>query len=445
MNIVICGAGEVGRHAAEVLGADGSNITIIDLNASRLEDVENVMDVRTLLGNGAHADVLTEAGCDEADLVIAATEQDEMNMLCASLAAGLGAQRTIARVHHGTYYEGRGIDYAHHFGIDHMVCPDQATAEAIAHALRNPGALAVELFARGKIEMQQLTVSPDAHAVGTPLIALQLPASVRLAAIERGETAFIPDAQTTIQANDVVTLVGESEVFDKARKLFHTDALRRRRVMVMGGTPLGVWLCRSLRSPNFAVRLYEPDRQRAEQLADKLDWVTVVREDVMEGHELAEEQVGQVSAFVALTDDDESNILCAARAKSMGAHSAIAVLQRPTYLHLLKHVGIDQAFSPRVTAVTQIQSLIWQGPIRRLGAVASGFADLYEITADKDAQVVNRPLKGIQFPMRTLIVAIQRGDDVRVPGADDVIQPDDTVVVIAPPDAAKPLGKLFGL
>ena len=233
MNIVISGAGEVGRHAAEILGAEGHNITIIDPAAGKLYALEDVMDVRTLTGDGTHATTLIEAGCESADVFIAATQHDGTNLLSASVASSLGAGRTIARVHHSAFFVGRDFDYKHHLGIDHLVCPEYSTALAIARTLRNPGALAVERFARGKIEMQQLPVGPDAAVIGKPLIELKLPESLRIAAIERNGATFIPDASAAIEVDDVVTLVGQPEAFDKARKLFSVDADRHKRVMII--------------------------------------------------------------------------------------------------------------------------------------------------------------------------------------------------------------------
>jgi trk/ktr system potassium uptake protein len=446
MNIVICGAGEVGRHAAEVLSADGNSITIIDLDPSKLAMLDESMDVRLLEGNGAHAEVLLEAGCADADLTIAATNKDEINLLAASIAAGVGTHRTIARVHHSAYLEKRGLDYQTHLGIDHLVCPEQTTGVAIAQALRSPGALAVERFARGRIEIQQLPVTDDASAIGVPLASVPLPSSSRLAAIERNGAAFIPEGTTAVQKGDIVTLIGEVDQFESARKLFHTSATRRKRVVMMGGTPMGVWACRALESRDFSVRLVEKDRARAEELAAKLEWVTVLCEDPDSPELFEQERINQADAFVALTDDDEHNILLAARAKSVGTRNTIAVLQRPTYLHLVEHVGIDRAFSPRVTAVTQIQHLIEDSSIRHLASLAVGIADVYEIRVPRQANgVVGKPLKDIRFPARAIIAAIQRGDDVHLPGRDDVIQPGDAVVVIGPTGFDRPLKKTFGI
>ncbi len=447
MNIIICGAGEVGRHAAEVLGARGeNNITIIDHDREKLDALEEAMDVQVLHGNGTQGEVLIEAGCDDADLFIAATNNDEVNLLAASIAKGVGAHQCIARVHHSAYFERRGLDYGKYLGIDHLVCPEYTTALAIAQTLRSPGALAVERFARGRIEMQALPVDAKAAAVGKALAELALPRSTRVAAIERNGEAFIPDRQSVIQVGDVVTLVGEVDTFEKSRRLFHSEPFGRRRIMIMGGTSLAVWLSRALRTENFSIRIFENDPVRAEELANKLDWVTVLKDDPAEADTLQEERVEQVDAFVAVTPDDEHNILAAARAKSMGAKFAVAVLQRSTYLHLLEHVGIDKAFSPRVTAVAEIQHVVDESPVKLLASLAEDIADVYELRVPAAArQVIGRPLHELKLPERTLVAAIQHGDEVRIPGAADTLAIGDTLVIIAPAGSKRQLMTMFGI
>ena len=445
MNIVICGAGEVGRHAATVLGEDGHDITIIDKTAETLAAVEDVMDIRTLRGNGAQADVLREATVDQADLFIAATNIDEINLLCASVAKAVGARRCVARVHHSAYFDQRGLPYGRHLGIDHLVCPEHATAEAIAQTLRNPGAMAVERFARGLVEMQQFQVSSDAKALGKSLAKIQLPGTARLAAIERSGGAFIPTGDSVVEGGDIVTLVGDAESFERAQKLFLTGTARRRDVTIMGETSMAVWLCRALNSRHFAVKLFVAQRERAEELAEKLEWVTVLCADLNDTSVIDQEHVHHTDAFVAVTDDDEHNILWAARAKSMGARSVVAVLQRQTYLHLLEHIGIDLAFSPRVTAVTQMRHWIDEAPVRHLASLAVGVADVYEVKVAGASTIVGVPLRDVVFPESIIIAAIQRGDDVFVPGADDSINSGDRVVIAGPSGIAPLLKKVFGI
>ncbi|MAE67780.1 MAG: Trk system potassium transporter TrkA [Phycisphaeraceae bacterium] len=444
MNVVICGAGEVGRYAAEVLGAAGNNITIFDRQARRLRAIEETLDVRSLVGNGAHAQVLMDAGCAEADVYLAATNSDEINLLSASIAAGIGAGRVIARVNHSAYAESRGLNYAQHLGIDHLVCPVYTTAVAIAQTLRNPGAMAVERFANGRIEMQQLAVAENAKGIGKPLASVGLPDAVRVATIERDGRASIPDGTAHVESGDIITMVGDVKSFEQALSLFHTEQARRKRVMIMGGTAMGVWLCRQMRGRSFSVRLFEPDPERSVELSEKLPWVTVIRASATDSGQLEEEHIEQASAFVALTDDDEHNILASARAKSLGAKRAIAVLQRQTYLHLLEHVGIDRAFSPRQTAVSEIAYLLRREPVRHLATLAEGVADVYEVQVTRNAKkVVGIPLRDVRLSDRIIIAAIQRGDDVFVPGGDDAIAAGDTVVMIGAARLEPRLKKTF--
>lgn len=446
MNIIICGAGEVGRHAAEVLGKAGHDVTIVDQSPAKLAALEEVMDVRNLLGNVTHVQTLLEAGCDRAELVIAATNVDEVNLLSASIASGLGAERTIARVHHGAYLEDRGLNYGAHLGIDHLVCPEQTTAAAIAQSLRSPGSLAVESFARGRIELQQIVVTSDSATVGKQLMQLKMPASTRLAMIERDSEAVVPDGQSIVHSGDIVTLIGDVAGIEKARQLFHTTSDKRKRIIIVGGTSMGVWLCRALRGKDFAIRLIEPDLRRAEELAGKLDWVTVLRGDPTELEVYDDERLDQCDAFVTLTSDDENNILIAARAKAEGVKMVIAVQQRSTYLHLLSHVGVDRAFSPRATAVTQILSLLERGPFRKLTTLAKGVAEVFEVRVPAQANgVTGKPLKDVKFPIGGMVAAIMRGSDVFVPGGLDAINPGDAVIVIAPDGAERELRKAFGV
>ncbi len=442
MNIIICGAGDVGRHSAEVLAPAGHNITVIDLDAAKLAILDETVDVRTLIGDATRADVLQEAGVDGADLLIAATNIDQINLLTCAVATALGVELCIARVHHSSFFEGVGLDYGKALGIDHLICPEATTAQAIASTLRSPGSLAIESFARGKVEMQSLPVSEDAKAVGKQLKELKLPGA-RVAAVNQKGQPILPEATTEIHAGDVVTLIGDAAAFDKTRKLFDTKAGRRLSIMIMGGSALAVWLCRALRTRNVSIRLFEPDRERAEELAEKLDWITVLHADAIHTDAMADERVDLADAFVAVTDDDETNILAAARAKSMGGKSAIAVLQRGTYLHLLEHVGIDKAFSPRETAVVEMLRRLETGPMRHLGSLEAGIAEVYEMRVTENSPITGNPLREVKFPEHASIAVLNRGDDVFVPGADDTLHPRDTVVVIAPGTARKALRKLF--
>lgn len=446
MNILICGAGEVGRHSAEVLAASGHSITMIDQSPPRLAEIDEAMDVRSMVGDCAQAEVLLQAGVDKADLLIAATNNDEVNLLAASVAKGVGCGTTIARVHRSGFYVDRGLNYAEHLGIDHLVCPEYATSRAIAAALRSPGALAVENFAQGLIEMQQIQVSESSKAVGVVLRELKAPGTSLIACIERPDRSFVPKADTVIKAGDRLTLIGEAKGIDQTSKFYNPEHSGRRRIMVMGGSTQAVWLVRELKRVGASVRQFIADEERAIELAEKLDGVTVINADVINSDVLQEERVDQADAFVAATDDEETNILGAALAKTRGAKMAVAVMQRPTYLHLIEHIGIDKAFSPRATAVNEIIRLLDTRDLRHLASLSRGVAELYELhLKDELAKgIADKPLTEIQFPPHCLVAAISRGERVYIPGAQDKFEPGDVVVILAPDEAAKPLNRLFG-
>jgi trk/ktr system potassium uptake protein len=444
MNIIIAGAGTVGTHAAEVLAAAGHNVTVIDAETNRLAEIEDTLDVRTLEGDCTYAEVLRRAGADRTDMFIAATQSDQINLLSAAVAKGLGARKTVARVRHSAYFEERGIDYGDVLGIDQFICPEYSTALEIASSLRNPGALAIENFAQGAIEMQEIAVGDDAAAIGQSLTDLHMPTGTRLAVITRNGSAIIPEARTVIQAADKVILAGNRAAFPKARALFTHADTKRRSVVIMGGSPMAVWLCRALKSRNFAIRLFEIDRDRAEELAEKLDWVTVVNADPTEPAVFDEEHLSEADAFVSLrTNDDEHNILAGAWAKSMGVKIAIAAVQRTNYLHLMKRVGIDRPFSPRQVAIREIENLLADRRLHRLASLAEGGVEVYQVTVGRKAPVAGKMLREVKLAPDWVIAAIQHADadanrkaprsetpDVHVPGADDVIIAGDTVLVI---------------
>lgn len=444
MDIVVCGCGEVGGHAAEVLAQAGHNITVIDQKALRLRKVEDTMDVRTLAGNCADASVLIEAGAPTADLLLAATSSDEVNLLSASIAKGVGVEKSIARVHHRAYFDQRGLDYTRHFGIDQVICPEYSTALEIARALRNPGALAIENFAQGRIEMQEFPVDPNSQAVGMSLIDLPLPTGSRLAAITRQGQAFIPQGTTIIEPDDTVILVGNSQVFQESRKVFQSRKIQtRKKVVIMGGASMAVWLCRNLLERNFSIRLFETNRQRAEELAQKLDWVTVIQSDPTEIPVFEEERLADADFFVSMVDDDEHNILGCALAKSRGVEKVMAVVQRSNYIHLFSHVGIDRAYSPRQVAVEEILNLIDVNPLKWMASLAEGIIDVYRVRVSGASEVVGSPLKDVPLAPNWVVVALQRGEKVRVPGAMDVIEAGDTVLVVGKHGMEKTLRRIF--
>ncbi|HMN95222.1 MAG TPA: Trk system potassium transporter TrkA [Phycisphaerales bacterium] len=429
MRIIVCGAGEVGTHATEVLSAIGNALTLIDAAPARLRALSDEFDVRTLVGDCSFAHVLVEAGAEEADLLVAATSNDQVNLLTASIAKSLGTRKTIARVHQTEYFRQLGFDYQGRLGVDRLICPEYSTAIAIAQTLRNPAAIAIENFAGGSIEMEQFPVDEGRPTIGKTLAEIPMPAGSRLAVITREREAFVPDGGTRIESGDTVVLVGDAKVFNQARKLFH-EGKGRRSVVLSGGPEMAVWLCETLRDRSFALRLFEPNRARAEELAAELPWVTVLAADPTDRSVFLEENIATADVFVALRNDDEDNIVACVLAKSRGVEQTIAVVQRSTYLDLLYDIGVDRAFSPRKVAARQIQAVMDDRHLRLLASFADGRIAVYRALVGPDSELVGRRLRTVRLTPDWSVIVIRRDGISWVPGADDELRPGDYAVMI---------------
>jgi len=444
MNVIICGAGEVGTHTAEVLAAEGNSVTVIDIDPLRLRTIKETLDASTLEGNCADAKVLTDAGAEDADLIVTTTNLDEVNLVSASIGHALGALRSIAHVRHSTYFGQHELDYCKHFNIDHLVCPEYSTANAVARSLRNPAALAIEQFAEGRIAVGELRLSAKAAALDEPLSEIDMPPGTRLVAVRRDKSVFLPDAATTLSKGDRVVLVGNSDVYDEARQQFQREKPQLRHVVLMGGTAMAVWLCKALRDRVWSVRLFETDRERAEELARKLPWVTVLNADPTDKSVFAEERIGMTDVFISLLDDDEDNIVGAVAAKAGGVTECVAVVQRPRYLDLLYHIGVDRSYSPGMVAATEIKNLLDDSPLRLLATLATGL-DAYELRVRSESPVEGAALREIKLSPDWVIAAIRRAGEVWVPGAEDEIHARDSLLVIGRHGQEAGLTRIFGL
>ena len=440
MRILICGMGEVGTHAAEALNAAGRSITAIDLSPAKLRTITDTMDVSVLQGNCASAAVLREAGIERVDLLVATTDNDEVNLVTASVGKAMGAKRTVAHIRHATYFDQADVDYEKHFGIDHIVCPQYATATAIARSLRNPAALAIEHFARGRIDMHEITLGDKAAVLGRPLSQVQMPRGTRIAAVSRDSSAFIPVASTVLREGDRLVLIGDAEVFDELLHRLGVKEMRRRSVVLMGGTPMAAWLCEVLRQRGWSIRLFEADRARAEALAERLHWVTVLNADATDASVFAEEHIGQADVFIALHESEEENIVGAVYAKAGGVTECIAVVERSRYLDLLYHIGVDRAYSPGMVAAKELGILLDDSSFQTLATLASG-VDVFLVRVSEADVVGERRLAEMEFSPHGVVAAIRREGDVWVPGATDVIRAGDSIMIIGRAGQEKHLRK----
>ena len=436
MKIIIIGAGEVGYNLCTTLSASGHDVTLIESDETRSEALDEEQNARIIAGNGASAEMLVKAEAGTCDAFLAMTSDDRTNIISCSLAKVLGAKQTIARIHDETYSDTSFINYQLHFGIDELVNPEAICAVALAKEIRNPGRVAVENFARGQIEVQQLHVNAGSKLIGPELKDLKLDPRVRIGYLQRDEGLEVAGAKTVLRANDVVTLFGPPEALFEIRSKF--DPKHRGgtvRVVLFGASEAAISLIRLLSNPRFKIRVIEKNREKCRRLAERFPNISVICGDATSLRLLEEEQIGSADFFVACTKDDEENIMTCIQASKLGAHHVQLVINKGDYEELLdtlkESLSIEVVVSPRkATAETMVRNLSAE-PVVELARLPNGTGRILEVRIGHGSPCVGKAIKDIRLPQGGLIVALLHKFQAKVPGANDTILAGDRVVVIA--------------
>ncbi|MCH5376256.1 MAG: Trk system potassium transporter TrkA, partial [Planctomycetes bacterium] len=363
MKIVVLGAGTVGTWIADLLCQDRHSVTVVDVDPDHIRRINEELDVRAITGEAAHASVLFQADVLGADLCLAVTGDDEVNIVAASMAKAMGARRSIARVYAPVFRDLSTFDYQRHFGVDRMLSLEHLSATELARNIRTPDAFTVESFARGAIEVQEVIAAERMRAIDKPLKELRLPKGVRIGSIYRDGRLWIAGADDRVLVGDRITLIGRRENIDEVQDLFRTASTPRKGIVIAGGGETGQHLARLLQGDRFAVVLMEESRDRCHVLANTLPNVTVVQADATRRAVLEEERVGSADVFVACTGDDENNIMAGVEAREIGAAKIMAVVGRPDYADIVGRLGIDVAVSPRDVMARQVMSFLQSGPV----------------------------------------------------------------------------------
>ena len=442
-NVIISGAGQVGRFTAEVLQQKGHSITVIDHDVEALRRLDSVLEARLIHGSSCHSDILDEAGIDNCDALIAATSLDEINLLTAAVGKKMGAEKAISRVHQRTFMDSTLLHHGQALGIDALICPEELTSRAICSKLHDPGVAAVQSFAGDEIELHQFIVKPDTIAFHTPLSDLDLPLGTRIIIVRRGKSCLVPDRDTVLARDDVITVVVPAKSAEKIKSFFHAPREDHQDIVIAGVSPVTDWILNQVDYKRFSVRLFEPSLNKAEEMAGRYPQVTVLNSDPVETHVFENEHLDEVSAFIAAAQNEEHNILGAIQAKQRGVASTFAIVENSVYLNSLEGIGIDYPFSPRIEGAKELLRLVDDSPIKVLSKLEDGGIQVFELVVDKGAAGVGRSLREINFPRATLVAAIQRGKRVIAPSPGDVIEGGDVLVVIGPAKMEKTLHKIF--
>ena len=447
MKILILGAGQVGSTVAYSLAREEDNeITIVDRNGELLQDLQDRLDIRTVIGHASHPQVLKEAGADMADMVVAVTDSDETNMIACQVCHALyGTKTKIARVRETQYMKtpelfarkGESEESAGKRGlmpIDMLISPEQLVVDYIRRLIQYPGALQVLDFAGGKVRLVAVTAYYGGALVGQELKNLRshIPdVDTRVAAVYRRGRAILPHGDTVIEADDEVFFIAPRadirSVINELRKLDKPV----RRVIIAGGGNIGVRLAQALES-TYQVKLIERSRDRARQISEHLDKTIVLAGDAADEELLLEENIEATDVFCAVTNDEEANILSSMLAKRLGARKVLSLINRPSYVDLVQSGDIDIAISPQQITIGALLTHIRRGDVVVVHSLRRGAAEAIEAIAHGSpdtSAVVGKAIEDITLPEGTTIGAIVRGDVVMMAHHDTVIEEDDHVIL----------------
>ena len=436
MKIIILGAGQVGTSTAEILAKEDNDITLIDNVASQVEGLQDRLDIRTIVGSASHPSVLEQAGGPDADLILAVTNQDEVNMAACQVAYTLfRTPKKIARIRSVEYLTHTEIFSDESIPVDVIISPEQLITQHVLHLIEYPGALQVVDFAGGKIQLVGLKAYHGGPLVGRELRTIRedLPTvEARVAAIYRHDRPIIPEGDTIIEPNDEVFIVAAAPHIPIVMSEFCTVEAPGQNIMLAGAGKIGLQLARSLEQNNYQVKLVEHGAERARQVAEQLDATIVLRGDAADEDLMLQENIDATDVFCSLTNDDEANILSAMLAKRLGAHRAMALINRSAYVDLIESSVLDVAISPSLITVGSLLTHVRRGDTIAVHSLRRGAAEAIETIAHGDAtssSVVGRRIEEISLPSGTRVGALLRNQEVIIPHHDTVIEAEDHVIL----------------
>jgi len=438
MKIIVLGAGQVGRTVAENLAHENNDVTVVDTDQMVLQELQNRTDLRAVHGQASYPDVLREAGAEDADMIIAATDSDETNIVAIQIAYTMfRTPSKIARIRSQEYIREKNLFDNDHIPINAVISPETLVTDHIQRIIEHPGAIQVVDFAHGIVRMVGVRVDKDAPLDGQPLSQLSqmLPGiETRVTAIYRNEEAIIPKGNSVILQNDIVFFLGERDSIEKVMALFHHEDKVCRKIMIAGGGNIGSALARKLEH-NYAIKIIERDESRAEWLSSSLESsrTVVLYGDAANAEMLKDENIHEQDVFCALTNDDEANILSAMQAKSMGAGKIMSLINRKEYVELVEKDIIDVAISPHQITIGALLTHIRRGDVVAVHSLRKGSAEAMECIAHGDRKtspVVGRRIEEIDFPEDATIGAVVRGSEVFIAHHDLVVEPEDHLIVL---------------
>jgi len=435
MKIIILGAGQVGSSVAQNLASEANDLTVIDSRPDVLRDLQDRIDIRTVVGAASHPEVLTRAGAEDADMILAVTNSDETNMIACQVAYTLfHTPIKVARVRAQAYLNYPKLFSQEALPVDVLISPEQLVTDYIRRLIEKPEALQVLDFAGGRVQLVAVRAVQGGPLVNQQLQALKqhMPGvEARVAAIFRRGKPILPQGDTVIEANDEVFFIAaRNDIRAITSELRDLDK-PVKRIIIAGGGNIGLRLAESIES-RYQVKLIESNPETARRLSEQLDKAIVLLGDAADEELLIEENIENTDVFCALTNDEEANILSAMLAKRLGARKVMSLINRPSYVDLVQSEAIDIAISPQQATIGSLLTHVRRGDVAAVHSLRRGAAEAIEAVAhgdSKTSKVVGLAVDEIKLPPGTTIGAIVRGEKVIIAHHDTVIESEDHVIL----------------
>ncbi len=445
MKIIIVGAGEVGFHIARRLSQENQNVILIDKDPQKIIHITENLDVQAIQGGGTSPQALRDAGITDADMLVAATDSDEVNLISCLLAKNLNPYMLkIARIRNPEYLQEKELFGQDLLGIDRVINPELEMVNAIMSVMEIPGASEVIDFVEGQVKLIGITVPADSPFINQTLASLRsLEEKLLVGAIVRGEQVLIPRGNDMIQAGDLIYVMARNDEVDRVVKVLNPKANILRRVIIIGAGQTGKALASRLDRTKVKAKLIERDNELCTRVAEMLERVIVISGDGTDKDLLQEENVEDVDFVVAVTGDEENNVLISLLAKALGGKRTITRVSKLSYIPLVSAIGIDTVVSARLSAVRAILQHIRRGKIITVAPLKGEHAEAIEAEALETSDIVNVPLSNVKFPKGAIIGAIVRDDQIIIPKGDSIILPKDRLVIFALQQVIPKLEKLL--
>jgi trk system potassium uptake protein TrkA len=447
MQTVVVGAGEVGFDVARILALEQHDVTVIDIEEEVLKEVQNSLDVMTVYGNGTSAEVLEEAGIRGADLLIAVTAVDEVNLIACMMADRLGVPTTVARTRTDELERTHSVLEAEDFGIDLVIHPEESAAVEVTQLIQRAGATDVLSFCDGHVQLLGVRLDEDAPVVGQPLrqvVASHPELEFRVKGLVRNGQTRIPGGDEVLQANDQLFVLTRPKYVTPVSRVMGKGDIHMSHVMILGGTRVGAGVARKLsRSNDKRIKLIEPNAERAQELAEQLEDVLVLHADPTDIDLLVQEGLADVDAFVAVTNDQESNLVTCLMAKHLEVYKTVALLSKAAYIPISQAIGLDAAVSKKLAVSREVRRYLRGKHVLSAATVHGLDAEILEVRATPRAPVTQKPLRELNLPSGLLIGAVEHDDSTEIATGKTKISPGDRVIVFVLPNQVEAVEELF--